>query len=170
MSEAKKDFPTTIGPDAVFKGQLQFEKAVNLLGKFEGEINSEGELVVAEGATLTGDVKAGTIRVDGQIKGNLQAKTKVQLTASARLEGDVQASRLEVAEGAVLVGRCMVGVNGRGQAAGAARSVSAPVSVVAPVNAKPGEWARESSDRATGSVSRQRRIGTPRRKDNKPCP
>jgi len=116
MSDSNSEFPTTIGADAVFKGQLHFEKGVRLLGKFEGEITSAGQLVVAEGAALNGDVKAGIVRIDGNVKGNLDAQTKVQLTSSARLEGDVQAQRLEVAEGAVLIGRCVVGVNGKGRA------------------------------------------------------
>ena len=50
MAESSAEFPTTIGADAVFKGQLQFEKGVRLLGKFEGEITSDGEMVIAEGA------------------------------------------------------------------------------------------------------------------------
>lgn len=110
---ANADYPTTIGADAVFKGELHFEKGVQLLGKFEGQIDSKGQLVIAEGACLTGEVKAGDIRVDGQVKGNLQAGSKIQLSASGRLEGDIQAARLEVAEGAVLIGRCMVGANGQ---------------------------------------------------------
>ena len=131
MADSTNEFPTTLGADAVFKGQLQFEKGVKLLGKFEGEISSEGQLLVAEGATLTGDVKAGSVRVDGQIKGNLNAKTKVQLSASARLEGDVQTQRLEVAEGAVLVGRCVVGVNGQQpKPTTDVRSVSRPVEMI----------------------------------------
>jgi cytoskeletal protein CcmA (bactofilin family) len=131
MADSANEFPTTLGADAVFKGQLQFEKGVKLLGKFEGEITSEGQLLVAEGATLTGDVKAGSVRVDGQIKGNLNAKTKVQLSASARLEGDVQTQRLEVAEGAVLVGRCVVGVNGQqSKPTTDVRSVSRPAEMI----------------------------------------
>ena len=130
MADSTNEFPTTLGADAVFKGQLQFEKGVKLLGKFEGEISSEGQLLVAEGATLTGDVKAGSVRVDGQIKGNLNAATKVQLSASARLEGDVQTQRLEVAEGAVLVGRCVVGVNGPSKPTTDVRSVSRPVEMI----------------------------------------
>src|SRR5262249_38395977 len=94
MAESNQDFQTTLGPDTVFKGQLQFEKGVRLLGKFDGEISSEGQLLIAEGASLTGDVKAGAIRIDGQVKGNLNAAAKVQLSASARLEGDLQTARL----------------------------------------------------------------------------
>jgi len=115
MADANNnEYPTVLGADAVFKGQLAFEKGVRLLGKFEGEIDSDGQLLIAGGASLDGNVKADTIRIDGNVKGNLDAKAKVQLSESARVEGDVQAARLEVAEGAVLVGRCMVGVNGQG--------------------------------------------------------
>ena len=113
MAVHNEDFSTTIGEDAVFKGQLRFEKGLRLLGKVEGEIESSGQLVIGEGALLAGDAKAGTIRLDGQVKGNLTADTKVQLSASARLEGDLQTARLEVAEGAVLVGRCTIGVDGK---------------------------------------------------------
>lgn len=115
MSDNHNEFPTVLGADAVFKGELTFEKGMRLLGKFEGQITSDGQLMVAEGAGLNGDVKAASIRIDGQVKGNLTASSKVQLAASARLEGDLQTARLEVAEGAVLIGRCVVGVTADGR-------------------------------------------------------
>ena len=130
MADSNNDYPTVLGADAVFKGQLKFEKGVRLLGKFDGEINSSGQLLIADGAMLTGDVKAGSIRVDGNVKGNLNAGEKVQLTASARVEGDLQASRLEVAEGAVLVGRCVVGVDGQAKPPGPAKASSPPSEVL----------------------------------------
>lgn len=112
MPSQDGEFSTTIGPDAVFKGELTFEKDLRLLGKIEGAIMSTGSLLIGDGATLNGDAKAGTIRLDGNVKGNLTAVNKVQLSASARLEGDLHTARLEVAEGAVLVGMCSIGVNG----------------------------------------------------------
>ena len=138
MAETTNDHPTTIGADATFKGQLEFEKSVRLLGTFEGEINSGGELFVAEGAKLKGDMKLGSIRVEGEVKGNIDAKTRVQLTSSARLEGDVQAQRLEVEEGAVLIGRCVVGVTDQGKLpkAGNVQTATIPTSAV-PMASKP---------------------------------
>lgn len=130
MADQSQDFPTTLGADAVFKGQLHFEKGVRLLGKFEGEIDSEGQLVIADGASLTGEVKAASIRVDGQVKGNLSATGKVQLSASAKLEGDLHTNRLEVAEGAVLVGRCVVGTNGASKPGLDAKTVTRPAEFV----------------------------------------
>ena len=116
MANPDNDFSTTIGPDAFFKGHLQFEKGAQLLGKFEGEISSNGELVVAKGARINAEVNVESIRIDGELKGNLNAVNKVQLSSSGHVEGDIHATRLEVAEGAVLIGRCTVGPNGKGQA------------------------------------------------------
>ena len=139
MADSNNEFPTTIGADAVFKGQLHFEKGVRLLGKFEGEVTSQGQFLVAEGAALTGDVKAGTIRIDGEVKGNLSADTKVQLSASARMEGDLQAQRLEVAEGAVLIGRCTVGVKDTGNKGVEIKAASRPAQEVPTAKVKPGQ-------------------------------
>ncbi len=115
MANTNGDFPTTLGADASFKGHLKFEKGACLLGNFEGEISSKGELVVAEGAKINAEVQVENIRIDGELRGNLKAANKVHLSASGHLEGDIYASRLEVAEGAVLIGQCTVGTNGKDQ-------------------------------------------------------
>ncbi len=120
MANPNGDFPTTLGADAFFKGHLKFEKGACLLGKFEGEISSKGELVVAEGATINAIVQVENIRIDGELRGNLTATNKVHLSSSGHLEGDIHASQLEVAEGAVLIGQCVVGMNGKDQPKGGA--------------------------------------------------
>ncbi len=112
-SNAGGEFTTVIGPDAIFKGELKFEKSVRHLGQFEGQIETTGHLLIAEGAKLTGEVKAGSVDVEGEVKGNLSSTGKVCLTTSARLEGDLHTARLEVADGAVFIGRCVVGTNGQ---------------------------------------------------------
>jgi cytoskeletal protein CcmA (bactofilin family) len=120
QAQAGGEYPTVIGQDASFKGELKFDKGVRLLGRLEGLIETKGQLDVAEGASLEGEVKAGNIRVEGAIKGNLKASGKVHLTASAKLEGDLTTARLEVAEGAVFVGRCVVGTDAKPSAPSAA--------------------------------------------------
>ena len=118
------EFPTIIGPDAKFKGELTFEKGVRHLGQFEGTIDSKGHLVIAEGAKLSGDVKAGSVDVQGEVKGNLNATGKVKLAQTARLEGDLHTARLEVQEGAIFVGRCVVGANGSAASASSAQAAA----------------------------------------------
>ncbi len=72
-------------------------------------METTGNVLVAEGANLQGEIKASDVNVDGQIRGNINATGKVRLSSSANMEGDLVVSRLEVAEGAVFIGRCMVG-------------------------------------------------------------
>lgn len=109
MANPNGEYSTVLGPDAHFKGELEFEKGARLLGTFEGQIQTKGEFIVADGAKLSGEVRAANIRLDGSVKGNLQASEKIHLSASAKLEGDLHTTRLEVADGAVFVGQCHVG-------------------------------------------------------------
>ena len=104
-----QDFPTVIGPDASFKGELSFEKGLRLQGKFEGTIHSPGRLHVAREAKMQANVDAGSIIVEGEVNGNLTASDRIELKQSARYTGDLQASKLVVDEGAVFNGHVSVG-------------------------------------------------------------
>ena len=104
-----QEFPTVIGPDATFKGELSFEKGLRLQGRFEGKINTPGRLHISKEAKMAADVDAGGIIVEGDVHGNLSAGDKVELKQTARYEGDLRSSRLVVDEGAILVGHVTVG-------------------------------------------------------------
>ena len=104
-----QDFPTILGPDASFKGELTFEKGMRLLGKMEGKINTPGKLHVSKEAKMQCDVDAGAITVEGDVNGNLSAGDRIELKQSARYQGDLRSSRLVVDEGAILVGHVTFG-------------------------------------------------------------
>jgi cytoskeletal protein CcmA (bactofilin family) len=103
------EFPTVIGADAVFKGELAFEKGVRVDGRIEGKVATKGHLAVSQGGHLQADVDAGSIIVEGEVKGNLTAGDRVELRKTARLKGDITAGKLLVAEGAAFVGHCHIG-------------------------------------------------------------
>jgi cytoskeletal protein CcmA (bactofilin family) len=109
MADSGNDFPTVLGPDVTFKGEMSFEKGLRLQGKFEGKISSPGRLHVAREARLSADVESGAIVVEGDVKGNLIANDRIELKQSARYEGDLRASKLTVDEGAVFSGHVTVG-------------------------------------------------------------
>ena len=138
------DFPTIIGPDASFKGELTFEKGLRLMGKFEGKINAGGRLHVAREARMAADVEGAAIVVEGEVKGNLTANDRIELKQSARLEGDLRATKLTVDEGAVFSGHVTVGPDavknrppGAGGQGGAKPSVSVTVMPEAQKQAQP---------------------------------
>jgi len=106
---ANTDISTTLGPDAVFKGELSFEKGLRLQGRLEGKVTTAGRLHIAKEAKLQADVEAGAIIVEGDVHGNLSASDRIELKQSARYEGDLRASKLVVDEGAVFSGHVSVG-------------------------------------------------------------
>src|SRR5450432_3585976 len=99
--QAPQDYPTILGPDASFKGELSFDKGMRLQGRFEGKINTPGKVHVAKEAKMTADVEAGGILVEGEVHGNLTASDRVELKNTARYDGDLRASKLVVEEGAI---------------------------------------------------------------------
>ena len=137
---SSQEFPTIIGPDASFKGELTFEKGLRLMGKFEGKINAGGRLHVAREARMAADVEGAAIIVEGEVKGNLTANDRVELKQTARLEGDLRATKLTVDEGAVFSGHVTVGpdaVKNRPPGQGAKPSVSVTVMPDAQKQAQP---------------------------------
>jgi cytoskeletal protein CcmA (bactofilin family) len=104
-----QEYATILGPDANFKGELSFDKAMRVHGRVEGKINTPGRLHVAKEAKISADVEAGSIVIEGEIKGNLTASDRVELKSSARFEGDLRAGRLVVEEGAAFNGHVSVG-------------------------------------------------------------
>ena len=119
------DYPTVIGSDAVFKGELSFDKGVRVDGRVEGKITTKGHLAVSQGGKLQADVEASNIVVEGEVKGNLASSDRVELRKTARLKGDISATKLLVAEGASFVGHCSVGPNAPQGGAGAAGAPAA---------------------------------------------
>jgi cytoskeletal protein CcmA (bactofilin family) len=117
-----QDFSTTLGPDAVFKGELSFEKGLRVHGRVEGKVNTPGRLHVAKEAKMQADVEAGAIVVEGDVRGNLTANDRIELKQSARYEGDLHASKLVVDEGAVFNGHVQVGPDAVKAGGGTVRS------------------------------------------------
>ena len=132
------DFTTVIGADAVFKGELSFDKGVRVDGRIEGKISTKGNIAVSQAGKLEADVNAGAIVVEGSVKGNLIASDRIELRQSARLEGDIIATKLIVTEGATFNGHCKVGPNAAaGGGGGSAPTASVPTNRVAGKEAAP---------------------------------
>jgi cytoskeletal protein CcmA (bactofilin family) len=103
------EYPTVIGADAKFKGELSFQGSVKIDGTFEGSINTPGTVFVSQTGKVKAEVHAGNVAVDGTVEGNVASEGRVTLNASCKLKGDLKAAKLTVKEGATWAGRCDVG-------------------------------------------------------------
>src|SRR6266852_5258297 len=93
-----------VGRGVEFKGVITYNGTVRIDGRLDGEIHTEGILVVGEDAVLTAQVTAGTVISRGKITGDITASGKVRLQAPAVLNGSVKAPLLSIEEGVLFNG------------------------------------------------------------------
>lgn len=102
--------------DASMQGTLIFKDSVNLKinGRFEGVLNTKGNLMIGDHSVVNADVTGESIIVAGKVNGNITAMKELKLIAPACVVGDVKTPLLSVAEGAVLEGSCHMLAKSRG--------------------------------------------------------
>ncbi len=93
-----------VGKGVEFKGVISYNGTVRIDGVLDGEIHTEGTLLVGEEAVLTAKLSAGTVVSKGKITGDIIAKEKVRLLAPAVLNGSVKAPMLSMEEGVLFNG------------------------------------------------------------------
>jgi cytoskeletal protein CcmA (bactofilin family) len=112
---AKDEINAFLGVGTTYRGRLDFTGSVRIDGVFEGEVESEGTLVVGREAVITGQMKVGQLVLGGSLRGDVVAGTRVVLHKTARFSGTMTTPALSVEEGAVLDGQlCMCPASGNG--------------------------------------------------------
>jgi len=102
--------------DASMRGSLAFRDPVNLRinGKFEGNLETKGNLMIGEKAQIKADINGESIVISGRVIGNVIASGNIDLTRTAYLKGDISTPRLSMQEGAILQGKCDMPDEGTG--------------------------------------------------------
>ncbi len=101
-SRSVHDETTVIGEGVTLKGELRGAGPIVILGRFEGDIVVEGTITVGEGGYVDANISAGTIVIDGVVRGNLSADTKVEIGPTGALTGSVKSAALSASEGATV--------------------------------------------------------------------
>jgi len=106
--QPKGELQAFLGKGTQFRGILIFDGVVRMEGKVEGEISSEGHLIVGREAEVKAEVKVVSIQVAGTVIGNIMAQEKVEILATGRVQGDIVTPKLAVEEGARFTGHCQM--------------------------------------------------------------
>lgn len=100
---------TLIAENTKIVGSINFSGQLYVNGQIEGDVRaepgSEAKLVVSEVGTVTGDVHAPFVVVDGRVEGNVHASTRVELAKQARIKGNVYYKLIEMQLGAMVDGQ-----------------------------------------------------------------
>ena len=77
----------------IIEGSLTGGSETEIGGRIEGSITVDGNLYLSASALVTGNVRAGTCRVDGLVEGKVECSRDLELGESGRLNADIVAGR-----------------------------------------------------------------------------
>jgi cytoskeletal protein CcmA (bactofilin family) len=110
MFNKKKQPPikSLIADGSRIEGNVTFTEGLRVDGTVIGYIRADESnasiLVISETATITGEVAADHIIINGVVKGPVRAHHMLELQPKARIEGDVEYAALEMHQGALISG------------------------------------------------------------------
>jgi cytoskeletal protein CcmA (bactofilin family) len=99
---------TTLGAGVTFRGQLSFERFLRIDGSFEGELLSQGKVVVGPTGKVKANLNLREAIIEGCVDGNITVQEKLELRGEAVITGDIQARSLCVDEGVSIIGQVIV--------------------------------------------------------------
>ncbi len=91
---------TKIVGDIISKGGFRIE------GEVEGNIKTDGRVVVGESGKIKGTLESDTAEFEGQFSGKLNITGTLTLKSTAKIEGEVHIGKLAVEPGASFNATC----------------------------------------------------------------
>ncbi len=101
---SKEEINAFLGAGTVYKGELTFQGAVRIDGEFEGDIHSDGALIVGKDSVVKARLEVGELVLSGSFTGDAIAKRRVIIHKGGVFTGNLYSPALVVEDGAVLDG------------------------------------------------------------------
>ena len=99
---------TTLGEGVTFRGELSFERLLRIDGTFEGELLSQGKVIVGPKGVVKANLVLREAIVEGAIEGDITVQERLELKGEASVKGDIQAKSICVDEGVKLDGHIKI--------------------------------------------------------------
>lgn len=93
-----------LGGGLALRGEISGEGDFHIYGRFEGEIDVSGRVIVGEAAQVDANINAAAIVIAGKVRGNLSASTHLDILPSGVLTGTLKAGSFSAAEGSSVKG------------------------------------------------------------------
>ena len=97
---------TVIGSSCRISGELQLSGTAQIEAAVEGQILSEGELIIGEAAEIRAAVYGAKVAVFGRVVGDITCSERLELFSGARVSGNICTPRLVIHDGVVFDGSC----------------------------------------------------------------
>ena len=119
FSKKQPTIKSLIATGSQINGNMRFTDGLRVDGSVVGNLRAAEDepsmLVISESASVTGEIHADHIIINGTVKGPIHAGVMLELQPKARIEGDVHYAALEMHQGALIAGqlRPLLGVEAK---------------------------------------------------------
>ena len=104
IADGAGDISAFVGKGVEFKGTITYSGTVKIDGYLDGEIHTDGVLLIGEEAVVQAKITAGTIVCKGKVTGDVVATECVKLRAPAVMNGSVKSPVLSMEDGVLFNG------------------------------------------------------------------
>ncbi len=98
---------TIIGKGSEIKGNIKVNGFVRIDGDIDGNLETDGNVIVGENARIRGNINAKSIIVGGIILGNIFANESVKVLANSIVIGDILSHKVQIEDDALVNGKCI---------------------------------------------------------------
>ncbi len=95
---------SVIGPGTIIRGHVRGEGSLVVAGRVEGDIEMTGDVTLASGSAVKGNVTGAAVRAGGDVAGDISGSASIVIEGEARVVGDVRSPSIGILEGARIRG------------------------------------------------------------------
>jgi cytoskeletal protein CcmA (bactofilin family) len=106
--EDENKIDTVIADDIEFRGRIQFKNSLKIKGIFEGQIETDGHLIIGQEAKVSSDIKAAVISINGEVSGSIKANKSIEVYNNSKVNCDLVTPDLYIEKGAMFNGTCIM--------------------------------------------------------------
>lgn len=96
-----------IGNGSSIKGDFTVNGFVRVDGDIDGNLETDGNVIIGEHSRVRGNINAKSITVGGIVLGNLTVKDSVKLLTSSAVIGDILCRKIQLDDGVIFHGHCI---------------------------------------------------------------
>lgn len=115
-----------IGADMVVDGNIHAKEAVRVEGTVNGDVETEGALIISSSGKIKGNVKGSSIIIGGSLEGDLTSGGRTEVASTGKVIGNIRTKSLIVDENAVFQGQCIMNAEGLAPLPESTANVSEP--------------------------------------------
>ena len=106
--DPQEDVTTLIAEEVSMKGELSFTSSLRIDGTFEGELISNGTLIVGPTGVVKANISLQEAYISGTIEGDITVTERLVLRGKASVTGNITAPIISVDEGVSIAGQMRI--------------------------------------------------------------